>query len=185
MAKCAVNEFELKKNVLANAKAVIYDQRSFRKLSFFKVIPHLIKKEVISTCWNIPQTVYPDRKEVEFTESNWSIYLQKPFFNSKSIIINVSDIISSQKTMMDIIEHYKLATTVGKRTAGCNRNSNVINLPCGYKVRWTGMKVLKQNGSQLYLKGFQPDYLINENIQAIKEGRDENLEKTLEIARQD
>lgn len=49
---------------------------------------------------------------------------------------------------------------------------------------WTGMKVLKHDGSQLYLKGFEPDYPVNKTIRAIKEGRDEYLEKALEVARQ-
>jgi C-terminal processing protease CtpA/Prc len=84
---------------------------------------------------------------------------------------------------MGIIDHYNLATTVGEPTAGCNGNVNQINLPCGYTVRWTGMKVLKHDGSQLHLKGFEPDYPVNKTIQAIREGRDEYLEKALEIAR--
>jgi len=46
------------------------------------------------------------------------------------------------------------------------------------------MKVLKHGGGQLYLKGFSPDYQVNKTIQAIREGRDEYLEKALEIARQ-
>ena len=86
---------------------------------------------------------------------------------------------------MGIIDHYNLATTVGKATGGCNGNTNTINLPCGYSVIWTGMKVLKHDGSQLYLKGFEPDFPVNETIQAIREGRDEYLEKALEIARQE
>ena len=47
---------------------------------------------------------------------------------------------------------------------------------------WTGMKVLKHDGSQLYLKGFEPDYPVKKTIKAIREGRDEYLEKALQIA---
>ena len=47
------------------------------------------------------------------------------------------------------------------------------------------MKVLKHNGNQLYLKGYEPDYPVNKTIQAIKEGKDEYLEKALEAARQE
>lgn len=85
---------------------------------------------------------------------------------------------------MSIIDYYNLATTVGETTGGCNGNINIIKMPCGYSARFTGMKVLKHDGSQLYLKGFEPDYPVNKTIQAIKEGRDEYLEKTLEVARQ-
>lgn len=184
MAKCTQDEFERKKEILANAKAVIYDQRNGNNLNFGHIIPYLIEKPVRSTWWNIPQTIYPDRKAVEFENSNWDIKPKQPLFKSKSIIINTPFVVSFGETMMGIIDHYNLATTIGEPTAGCNGNVNTIHLPCGYRVMFTGMKVLKHDGSQLYLKGFEPDYPVNKTIQAIKEGRDEYLEKALEVARQ-
>jgi len=182
MTNCTENDFYQKLDILANAKAVIYEQRGGDSLSFFHIAPYLIGESVNSAWWNIPQTVYPDRKEVEFSNSNWSIQPKQPLFKSKTIIINVPSVVSSGETMMSILDHYNLATTVGEPTAGCNGNINTINLPYGY-AWFTGMKVLKHDGSQLYLKGFQPDYPVNKTIQAIREGRDEYLEKALEIAR--
>jgi C-terminal processing protease CtpA/Prc len=184
MAKCTENEFEQKLDVLANAKAVIYDQRGGGRLSFFQIVPYLIEKSVTSAWWNIPRTVYPDRKEAEFYKSNWSIQSKQPFFKSKSVIINVPSVVSAGETMMSIIDRYNLATTVGEPTAGCNGDINTINMPCGYYAWFTGMKVLKHDGSQLYLNGFEPDYPIKRTIQALREGRDEYLEKALEVARQ-
>jgi len=183
MTNCTENDFDQKLDILANAKAVIYDQRGGSRLNFFHIAPYLIEKPVNSAWWNVPQTVYPDRKEVEFSKSNWSIQPKQPFFKSKTIIINVPSVVSSGETMMSILDHYNLATTVGEPTAGCNGNINTIILPCGYSAWFTGMKVLKHDGSQLYLEGFQPDYPVNKTIQAIREGRDEYLEKALEIAR--
>ena len=95
--------------------------------------------------WNIPQIVYPDRKDVEFTKSNWSIQPKQPLFKSKTIIITEPSIVSGGETMMGIIDHYNLATTVGEATAGCNGNINTINLPYGYYAWFTGMKVLKHD----------------------------------------
>jgi C-terminal processing protease CtpA/Prc len=170
MSNCTEKEFEQKKDILAKAKAVIYDQRGSCILNFFQIVPYLIKEPVTSTWWNVPLTVYPNRKEVEFHLSNWSIQPKQPFFKSKSIIINEPSVVSAGETMMDIIDHYNLATTVGELTAGCNGNVNFINLPCGYRVMWTGMKVLKHDGSQLYVEGFEPDYPVNKTIKAIREG---------------
>ena len=177
------NDFDKKIDELANAKAVIYDQRGGGGLNFLHIIPYLIKDPVTSAWWNIPQTVYPNRKEVDFSKSNWSIQPKQPLFKSKTIIINVPAVVSSGETMMGILDHYHLATTVGEPTAGCNGNVNFIYLPCGYSVMWTGMKVLKHDGSQLFKKGFQPDCPVNKTIQAIKEGRDEYMEKAMEIAK--
>lgn len=185
MDKCTVSEFERQKTKLANAKAVIYDRRGRNgDLVLFQVIPYLIKEPVTTAWWNVPLTVYPDRKDVDFHKSNWDIQPKKPFFKSKSILINDPSIVSFGETLTGIVDHYKLAITVGEPTAGCNGNVNYINLPCGYQVVWTGMKVMKHDGSQLYLKGFAPDYPVSKTLQAVKEGRDEYLEKALEIARQ-
>lgn len=183
MTNSMESDFVQKIDVLANAKAVIYDTRGGQRLSFSQIVPYLTMEPVASTWWNVPQTVYPDRKKMEFSKSNWGIYPKQPYFKSRSIIINVPSVVSAGETMMSIIDCYNLATTVGEPTAGCNGNVNYINLPCKYRVMWTGMRVLKHDGSQLYLKGFQPDYPVNKSIRAIREGRDEYLEKAMEIAR--
>jgi hypothetical protein len=46
---------------------------------------------------------------------------------------------------------------------------------------WTGMKVLKQDGSQHHLIGYRPDFPIKRTIHAIKENRNEYLDKALEL----
>ncbi|MDR0332742.1 MAG: hypothetical protein LBI15_04690 [Dysgonamonadaceae bacterium] len=183
MSRTQVHQFDEKVDELANAKAVIYDQRNVYSEMQHHIIPHLISEPVNSPWWNVPQTIYPNRKEVEFSKSNWSIHPKQPLFKSKAIIITNPGMVSSAETALGIIDHYNLATTVGEPTAGCNGNVNPMQLPCGYNLAWTGMKVLKQDGNQHYLIGYEPDYPVNKTIQAIKEGRDEYLEKALEIAR--
>jgi C-terminal processing protease CtpA/Prc len=179
------NDFRQKRELLANAKAVIYDHRQLGagRLNFFHIVPHLIESPVTSPWWHVPQTIYPNRKAVEFDTSNWSIPPGEPLFSSKTIIINSLSVVSAGETMMGIIDHYNLAITVGETTAGCNGNINFIPTPSGYTVTWTGMKVLKHDGSQHYLIGYEPDYPVRRTIRAVREGRDEVLEKALKIAR--
>jgi hypothetical protein len=43
------------------------------------------------------------------------------------------------------------------------------------------MKVLKHDGSQHHLIGFKPDYPVTHTMEAILEGRDEYLEKAMEV----
>ena len=84
---------------------------------------------------------------------------------------------------MGYIEGYQLATIVGQPTAGTNGNVNPFSLPGRYNISWTGMKVLKHDGSQHHGIGILPDIYVEKTIQGIKDGRDEFLEKALEIAR--
>ncbi len=80
-----------------------------------------------------------------------------------------------------MVEYYRLGDIVGRPTAGANGNVNPTILPGGYSIGWTGMKVLKHDGSQHPLIGIQPTVQVDRTIAAIREGRDEDLETALAL----
>ena len=86
---------------------------------------------------------------------------------------------------MAMIAHHKLATLVGEPTAGCNGNVNHIPLPAGFRIMWTGMEVLKLDRSLLYGLGFVPDYPVTRTLAAVKNGRDEFLQKAISVVETD
>jgi len=146
-----------------------------------KLIPHIIKEPVWSPIWNIPITTHPDRENVVFDTSRWKIEPIKPLFSAKVVFIEEPFNVSSGETLLSFIDYYKLGRLVGDTTAGTNGNVNFIPLMGGYSIMWTGMKVLKQDGSQHHLIGYRPDYPVKRTIQAIKGYRNEYLDKALEI----
>ena len=79
---------------------------------------------------------------------------------------------------MALIDHYKLAALVGEPSAGCNGGVNFVPLSGGLKVMWTGMEVRKHDRTPLYGVGFAPGYPVKRTLQAVREGRDEYLEKS-------
>ncbi|HYH06181.1 MAG TPA: S41 family peptidase, partial [Thermoanaerobaculia bacterium] len=89
--------------------------------------------------------------------------------------------ISYAETWMGIVEAYKLGTIVGEPTAGTNGNINVVHLPGDYRVVFTGMKVLKHDGSRHHGVGIVPTVPVTPTIDGIRAGRDEQLEKALEV----
>lgn len=62
---------------------------------------------------------------------------------------------------MGIVEAYKLGEIVGENTAGTNGNINPVKLPGGYTAYYTGMKVLKHDGSRHHGVGFQQFHAVN------------------------
>jgi C-terminal processing protease CtpA/Prc len=82
---------------------------------------------------------------------------------------------------MGIIEHYQLAEIVGEPTAGTNGNVNYFTVPGNYQILWTGMKVLKQDGSQHHLIGIRPTVPVSRTLKGVTEGRDEFLEAAVEL----
>jgi C-terminal processing protease CtpA/Prc len=85
---------------------------------------------------------------------------------------------------MSIIEHYQLAEIVGEPTAGTNGDYNQFSVPGKYTIYWTGMKVLKHDGSQHHGVGIQPTVFVSRTIRGIAEGRDEQIERALEVVKQ-
>ena len=68
-------------------------------------------------------------------------------------------------------------------TAGANGNVNPLALPGGYRVRFTGMRVVKHDGSQHHLVGIEPTVPTERTIEGVRAGRDEYIAKALELIR--
>jgi C-terminal processing protease CtpA/Prc len=58
--------------------------------------------------------------------------------------------------LLGIVEANKLAEIVGETTAGTNGNINAFVHLGGYRVLWTGMKVVKHDGSRHHGVGIHP-----------------------------
>jgi C-terminal processing protease CtpA/Prc len=176
-------EFDEAVPQLAKAKGLIFDLRGYPQ-GFAGPIPHLIDKAVTSPQWHIPVTLYPDRQQVAFHVSSWQIAPKGPRFTAKVAYLSDGRAISQAETYLGIVEHYKLAAIVGSPTAGTNGNINPFTLPGGYVVWWTGMKVLKHDGSRHHGVGIQPTVSATATIAGVAQGRDEVLERALEVVGQ-
>ena len=84
---------------------------------------------------------------------------------------------------MGMVEAYKLADIVGEPTAGTNGNINPFTVPGGYRLWWTGMRVLKHDGSRASRRRHPADPSGARTIAGIAERRDEILEQAIELAR--
>jgi C-terminal processing protease CtpA/Prc len=170
---------------LAGARGVVFDLRGYPNGNH-QVISHLLSSPDTSTAWmRVPHIVYPDQKNVvEFAEYGWQLPALEPHIAGKVVFITDGRAISYAESFMGFIEGYRLAEIVGQPTAGTNGNVNPFALPGGFRISWTGMKVVKHDGSQHHLIGIQPTVPAERTIQGVREGRDEFLEQALEIIRQ-
>jgi C-terminal processing protease CtpA/Prc len=174
-------EFEEAVPKLAKAKGIIFDLRGYPGRVSTDPIAHLIDKPVTSAQWQVPIVLYPDRKDMAFKSSDWKVKPQAPRFEAKVAFVTDGQAISYAETYMGIIENYKLAAIVGGPTAGTNGNINPFTLPGGYRVIWTGMKVLKHDGSRHHGVGIQPTEPAARTIKGAAQGRDEVLERAIEV----
>jgi C-terminal processing protease CtpA/Prc len=165
------------------AKGLIFDCRGYPKSGFFNYFRHLSDHAITSPQWHVPVVTRPDRKGMTFIRpGEWDIRPAEPYLKAPKAFLTGGGAISYAESCMGIVEHYKLGAIVGRPTAGTNGNVNTsTRLPGGYLVYWTGMKVLKHDGSRHHGVGIRPTVPVARTIAGIADGRDEVLEKAIAV----
>ncbi|WP_443937562.1 S41 family peptidase [Pedobacter sp. MW01-1-1] len=166
--------------LLKDSKAIICDLRGY-PTDNTELIEYLMVKNDTSSRWmQIPQIIYPDQEnKITYRYERWPLKAKSPHLKAKVFFLIDGQAISYAESYMSFIEHYKLATIIGQPTAGTNGNVNSISLPAGYTIRFTGMKVVKHDGSQHHGVGIIPNIYVAQTINGVKEGRDEVLERAI------
>jgi len=72
-------------------------------------------------------------------------------------------------------------TIVGSTTAGADGNVSVIMLPGGLRTMISGIGVYYPDGKETQRVGIVPDIVVNPTINGIKKGKDELVEKAIEL----
>ena len=81
------------------------------------------------------------------------------------------------------MKHNKLAILVGQPTAGANGDVIQTYLSGDLKVNWTGLLARNPDRSRFFGVGIIPDVIVDKTVDDIKNGRDPELEKALELLR--
>lgn len=183
LANISMKEIQEKLPELEKAKGIICDLRGYPNGNH-DLIKHLLKEKDTHKWMFTPRVIYPDHEKVTYRESGWGLEPAEPHLSAKIVFITNCWAGSYAESYMGYIKGYKLATIVGGATAGANGNVNPFDLPGGYNVRWTGMKVLTHDGSTHHTVGVLPDVPMQRTIKGVLEGRDELLEKAIEIVKQ-
>lgn len=166
---------------LNDAKAIIFDVRGYPGEAAYQVIQKLIQKPVQSAQWNVPIVTLPDREGWEWYQApRWNVLPLPPRWRVPVAFLTDGRAISYAESIMGIIEHHQLGEIVGSPTAGTNGNVNPFMIPGSYQIMWTGMQVLKHDGSQHHGIGIRPTVPVTPTAAGIAAGRDEVLEKAIE-----
>jgi len=185
LTRAAFEEIRPRIDEISAAAGVVIDMRGYPKGGNEQLLRHLIDEPVESAKWMVPRILYPDRLDLAGydTSGRWYLTPQSPRFRGRAVFLTHAGAISYGESLMGIVEHYRLGEIVGRPTAGANGNVNRIDLPGGYRVSWTGMRVVKHDDRQHHLVGILPTVPLERTIAAVREGRDEYLEKALSILR--
>ncbi len=168
---------------LVSAKGIVFDMRGYPASSQpdQSVFPYLTHETLQSARWNVPVITHPDVVDSWITDGRWSLAPKEPYIGAKRAFVTDGRAISYAESIMGIVEAYHLGAIVGEPTAGTNGNVNVVTLPAGYGFVFTGMKVLKHDGSRHHLVGILPTVPVHRTIAGITAGRDELLDAAVEV----
>lgn len=167
---------------LATAKAVVCDMRGYPGFTLTEPLAHFTRKKVRSARWNIPNPARPDREGMTFVVSDWSVAPRAPFIDHV-VFLTDGRAVSAAETFMGIVEAHKLGPIVGGATAGTNGNINPFYVPGNFLIWWTGLKVLKPDGSRHHGVGILPTVPVTRTLAGVAARRDEVLEAGIEAAR--
>jgi C-terminal processing protease CtpA/Prc len=168
---------------LEAAKGLILDLRGYPNSELgVDFLRNLSETPMRSAPMLVPIVTRPDHREASFdVSSGWTLQPLKPYLKAKKVFLTNGRAISFSETIMAIVEHYHVGEIVGGPTAGTNGNINPFTVPGGYRITWTGMKVLKHDGSQHHGIGIAPTHPASRTQKAVAEGRDEVLDRALKL----
>lgn len=101
---------------------------------------------------------------------------------TRKLIVLVNEISQSQAEYTAMAFRAGNNTTIlGSTTAGADGNVSTIMLPGGLRTMISGIGVYYPNGKETQRVGIVPDIEVKPTVKGIKEGKDELLEKAIEL----
>jgi C-terminal processing protease CtpA/Prc len=182
LSRISDGDFQGALDKLAAARGVVFDLRGYPGGLSPAFLQHLTDRPLHSAQWQVPVTSRPDRQGVTWHLSRWTLPPLAPRLRGKIAFLTGGGAISYAESCLGIVEAYQLADIVGGPTAGTNGNINPFTLPGGYWLSWTGMRVIKHDGSRHHGVGIRPTVPVAPTRRGVAAGRDEVLEKGLEVA---
>lgn len=162
---------------LVQARAIILDMRGYPSNAVFPMLGHFIDKAVQSPTWQTPIL-----ESSGYRTSSSTINPMKPRIDAKLVVLLDGRAASAAETFLQIIHDNHLAVFVGETSAGTNGTPNVVGLPGGFTLRFTGQRVLFADGSALQGRGIVPDVVVHPTLEGVRARQDEILEAGIRVA---
>jgi hypothetical protein len=167
---------------LAAARGVVFDMRGYpRQVDTRPILATLTDTMIRSPRFEIPIITAPDARGMRFESSGWEILPRQPRLRGAVAFVSGSAAISYAESTLGVVEDNRLAPIVGEASAGTNGNINLISLPGPYSFLWTGMRVVKGDGTPHHGVGIKPTIRVTRTIEDVRRGRDPVLERALDL----
>jgi C-terminal processing protease CtpA/Prc len=165
---------------LTRAKGVVFDVRGYPTVSP-GFLGQLTEQPLSSEMYQTVVTLRPDHRDMKLEGRPWTIPPSNFRLKVKSAFLTDGRAVSYAETFLALVARHKLGPIIGSPTAGTNGGVNLYVLPDGSRISWTAQKARKLDGSRHHGIGVLPDVPVRRTVKAVAEGRDEVVEKALEL----
>jgi hypothetical protein len=166
--------------LMKSARVLIFDFRGYVTDTAIEALSYIIDREIDSPIWQFPRI--PNFGGPPFSSGHWTVRPQAPRLNAKIISLIDGRGISAVETVLQMLYDNKLTTFVGETSGGTNGNANIVEVPGGFEIRFTGARASRPDGSTIQGHGITPDQIVHPTLLGVQAGRDEILEAATAMA---
>ena len=165
---------------LRETNAIIFDVRNYPKGTVGDIAELMYPMELPFCTFTVPDIEYPGtcRYETSFAGSN---AVQHPYRGTVIILCNEETQSHAEYTCMALRAMPK-SVVVGSQTAGADGDVSWFKLTNDIGTGFTSLGVYYPDGRQTQRIGIVPDSVVIPTAEGLRAGRDEVLEKALQIA---
>jgi C-terminal processing protease CtpA/Prc len=168
---------------LLGARAIIFDLRNYPQGTYWLAGRYLTDRSAPFAQFTGPDLRFPGVFQVAGNVKASSSGKQRLYAGKVIVLIDEETQSHAEFTAMAFRTRPDV-TFVGSPTAGADGNISWIPLPGGYRTAFSGIGVYYPDGKETQRVGILPDVPVRPTIDGIRQGRDEVLERALQLVQQ-
>ncbi len=165
---------------LLTARTIIFDLRNYPQGTLSLVGLYLTDKRPTFAQFTRPNLAFPGVFE-QMGSSKLPSARVKPYTGNVIVLVNEDTQSQAEFTAM-AFQTLDRVTVVGSPTAGADGNISWVPLPGGYRTAFSGIGVYYPDGRETQRIGIVPDVVVHPSSEGIRAGRDEVLERAIELS---
>jgi C-terminal processing protease CtpA/Prc len=181
-----VAELDRAFEALRDSGGLIIDDRGYPGYPpTWDLVARLCGRPVKSTIFEIPVVSGSDQPTRAWEIIQYEVPPHPKVHYRKPVVVLINDkAMSNSEDLCVYLRNAERVTFVGSPTAGTNGEVTFLSLPGGGRIGFTGMRAKYADGSRFQNIGILPDVPAAPTIAGVKSGRDEVLEKGIEVLKE-
>ncbi|MES2863417.1 MAG: S41 family peptidase [Bacteroidota bacterium] len=165
---------------LNGTKTIIFDIRSYSNSTLYTIARYIVPNNTPFVKFTNADLTYPGK--FKWTKEKVCGTSNEKKYKGKVILLVDEETQSHAEFTAMAFQKAENAITIGSQTAGADGNVSEIRLAGGFWSLMTGIGVYYPDESETQRVGIKVDVEVKPTIKGIKEGRDEVLEKAIELS---